>query len=85
MKTCIHPLVGTAGGVTVCGIFSWHTVDLLAPAEHHLNSTVYLSIVAHHVRPFMTTLYPFSDCCFQQDKGLCHKTQISDWFLEPDK
>ncbi len=57
----------------------------LVPIEHHLNSTVYLSIVADHVHPFMTTVYPSSDGYFQQDNAPCHKAQIiSDWFLEHD-
>ncbi len=57
----------------------------LVPIEHHLNATVYLSIVADHVHPFMTTVYPSSDGYFQQDNAPCHKAQfISDWFLEHD-
>ncbi len=48
-------------GVTVWGIFSWHTLGLLVPIEHRLNATAYLSIVADHVHPFMTTVYPSSD------------------------
>ncbi len=43
------------GGVMVWGIFSWHTLGPLVPIEHRLNTTVYLSIVADHVHPFMTT------------------------------
>ncbi len=45
------------GGVMVWGIFSWHTLGLLVPIEHRLNATAYLSIVADHVHPFMTTVY----------------------------
>ncbi len=45
-----------AGGVMVWGIFSWHTLGPLVPIEHHLNATAYLSIVADHVHPFMTTV-----------------------------
>ncbi len=45
------------GGVMVRGIFSWHTSEALVPIEHCLNTTVYLSIVADHVHPFMTTVY----------------------------
>ncbi len=57
----------------------------LVPIEHRLNSTAYLSIVADHVHPFMTTVYPSSDSYFQQDNAPCHKAQIiSDWFLEHD-
>ncbi len=41
----------------VWGIFSWHTLGLLVPIEHNLNTTAYLSIVADHVHPFMTTVY----------------------------
>ncbi len=72
------------GGVMVWGIFSWHTLGPFVPIEHHLNATAYLSIVADHVHPFMTTVYPSSDDHFQQDNA-CHKAQIiSDWFLEHD-
>ncbi len=46
-----------AVGVMVWGIFSWHTLGPLVPTEHRLNATVYLSIIADHVHPFMTTVY----------------------------
>ncbi len=60
----------------VWGLFSWHTLGLLVLIEHHLITTAYLSIVAYHVNPFMTTVSPSSD-------GYFHKAQIiSDWFLE---
>ncbi len=73
------------GGVMVWGIFSWHTLGLLIPIEHCLNATACLSIVADHVHPFMTTVFPSSDGYFQQDNASCHKAQIiSDWFLEHD-
>ncbi len=73
------------GGIMVWGIFSWHTLGPLVPIEHRLNATAYLSIVADHVHPFMTTVYPSSDGYFQQDNAPCHKAQIiSDWFLEHD-
>ncbi len=71
------------GGIMVWGIFSWHTLGPLVPIEHRLNATAYLSIVADHVHPFKTTVYPSSDCYFQQDNAPCHKAQIiSNWFLE---
>ncbi len=73
------------GGVMVFGIFSWHTLGPLVPIEHRLNATDYRSIVADHVHPFMTTVYPSSDGYFQQDNAPCHKAQIiSDWLLEHD-
>ncbi len=73
------------GGVMVWGIFSWHTLVPLVPIEHYLNATAYLSIVADHVHPFMTIVYPSSDGYIQQDNAPCHKAQIiSDWFLEHD-
>ncbi len=60
--SCLVPTVQAGGGgVMVWGfvivIFSWHTLGLLAPIEHRLNPTAYLSIVADHVHPFMTTVY----------------------------
>ncbi len=90
MKAWIHPVStvqagGGGGGVMVWGIFYWHTLGPLVPIEHCLNATVYLSIVADHVHPFMTTVYTSSDGYFQQDNAPCHKAQIiSDWFLEHD-
>ncbi len=82
--SCLVSMVQDGGGgVMVWGIFSWHTLGPLVPIEHRLNATAYLSIVADHVHPFMTTVYPSSDGYFQQDNAPCHKAQIiSDWFLE---
>ncbi len=84
--SCLVSMVQAGGGgVMVCGIFSWYTLGPLVPIEHRLNATAYLSIVADHVHPFMTTVYPSSDGYFQQDNAPCHKAQIiSDWFLEHD-
>ncbi len=60
--------VQAGGGVVmVWGIFSWHSLGALVPIEHHLNGTAYLSIVADHDHPFMTTVYSSSDVYFQQD------------------
>ncbi len=68
------------GGVMVLGIFYWHT--FVVSIEHCLNTTAYLSIVADHVPPFMTTVYPSSDGYFQQDNAPCHKAQIiSDFWV----
>ncbi len=66
------------------GIFSWHTLGPLVPIVHRLNATDYLSIIADHVHPFMTTVYHLL-MYFQQDNASCHKAQIIlDWFLEHD-
>ncbi len=77
--SCLVSMVQAGGcsGVMVCGIFSWHTLDPLVPIKHRLNATAYLSIVADHVHPFMTTVYPSSDDYFQQDNAPCHKAQIT--------
>uniref|UniRef100_A0AAR2INL3 Tc1-like transposase DDE domain-containing protein n=1 Tax=Pygocentrus nattereri TaxID=42514 RepID=A0AAR2INL3_PYGNA len=74
------------GGVMVWEIFSWHTLGPLVPIEHCLNAAAYLSIVADHVHPFMTTVYPSSDGYFQQGNVTpCHKAHIiSNLFLEHD-
>ncbi len=64
------------------GISFWDTLGPLVSIEPCLNATAYLSNVADHVHPFMTTVYPSSDGYFQQDNAPCHKAQIiSDWFL----
>ncbi len=63
---CLVSTVQAGGlGVIVWGIFSWHTLVPLVPIERRFNSTAYLSIVADHVHPFMTTVYPSSDEYFQ--------------------
>ncbi len=82
--SCLDLTVQAGGdGVMVCGIYSWHTLGPLVPIEHRLNATAYLSIVADHLHPFMTTVYPSSDGYFQQNNASCHKIQIiSDWILE---
>ncbi len=73
-----------AGGDGVGDIFLAHFGPLVL-IEHRLNATAYMSIVADHVHPFMTTVYQSSDVYFQQDNAPCHKAQIiSDWFLEHD-
>ncbi len=73
------------GGVMVWGIFYWHTLGPLVPIEYRLNATACLSIVADHVHPFITTVYPSSDDYFLQENAPRHKAQIiSDWFLEHD-
>ncbi len=59
--SCLVSMVQADDGVMVWGTFSWHTLGSLVPIEHRLNTTVYLSIVADHVHPFMTTVYPSSD------------------------
>ncbi len=84
---CLVSTVQAAGGgVMVWGIFSWHTLGPLVPIGRNLNTTTAcLSIVADHVHPVMTTVYPSSDGYFQQYNAPCHKAQIiSDWFLEYD-
>ncbi len=70
MKAWIHPVLTVqagGGGVMMWGIFSWHTQGALVQIEHCLNATAYPSIVADHVHPFKTTVYPSSDGYFQQD------------------
>ncbi len=84
--SCLVSTVQAAGGggVMVWGIFSWHTLGPLVPMEHRLNTTAYLSIVADHVHPFITTVYHLL-MYFQQDNASCHKAQIiSEWFLDHD-
>ncbi len=58
-------------------IFLAHLVSI----ENRLNATAYLSIVADHVQPFMTTVFPSSDGYFWQDNAPCHKAQIISGFL----
>ncbi len=83
--SCLVSLVQAAAG-GVMRVFSLHTLCLLVPIGHHLNTTVVsLSIFADHVHLFMTTVYPYCDGNFQQDNAAGHKSQIiSNWFLEHD-
>ncbi len=57
----VSTVQASGGGVMVWGKFSWLTLGPLVPIEHRLNTTAYLSVVADHVHPFMTTVYPSSD------------------------
>ncbi len=54
----VSTVQAAGGGVIVWGIFS---LSPLVPIEHNLIATVYLSIVADHVHPFITTVYSSSD------------------------
>ncbi len=81
----VSTVQAAGGGVMVWGIFSKHTLGPLVPIEHRLKATDYLRIVADHVLPFMTTVYPSSDATSSRIMHHCHKAQIiSDWFLEHD-
>ncbi len=55
--SCLVSTVQAGGGVIMWGIF----LGPLVPIKQRLNATAYLSIVADHVHPFMTTVYPSSD------------------------
>lgn len=50
--------------------------NFLVLAEHLLNTTVYLSIVADHMHPFVTTVYPSPDGYFQYNAP-CRKVQFN--------
>ncbi len=65
--SCLVSTVQGDGGGVIMWIFSWHILGPLVLFEHRLNATAFLSIVADHVHPFMTTVYPSSDGYFQQD------------------
>ncbi len=70
VSSCLVSTVQAGGGgVMVWGIFSWHTLDPLVPIEHCLNTAAYRSIVADHVHPFITTVYPSSDAT---SSGIMH-------------
>lgn len=53
---CFVSTVQARGDVIVCWVFSWHSVGPLVPPERCLKTTAYLSVVADHVHPFMTTV-----------------------------
>ena len=74
--SCLESAVQAGGGgIMVWGIFSRHALGpLIQSVKHRLNAAACPSIVADHVRPFMTTLYP--DSFVQQDIALCAKAQI---------
>lgn len=62
-----------------CLALSWHTLEPLAPAEHHLKKH---NLPVGHVHSFMSTVYTSSDDCFQEDKTQSHEAQIiSNQFL----
>ncbi len=88
MKAWIHLDLSHGSGWWCSGvgdIFLAHFGPLSTNWASFKQPQSYLSIVADHVHPFMTTVYPSSDGYFQQDNAPCHKAQIiSDWFLEHD-
>ncbi len=65
--SCLVSTVQAGGvGIMVWGIFSWHTLGPLVPTVYRLNTIAFLSIVADHAHPFMTThVYPSSRGYFQ--------------------
>ncbi len=74
--SCLVSTVQAAGGsgVLVWGIFSRHILGPLVPIEHRLYATAYLSIVAVHVHPFMTTVDPSSDAT--SSRIMLHVTKL---------
>lgn len=44
--------------------------------KHVLNTLAYLNIVANHVHPFKSSLYPSSHGYFQQVNVLCQRAQL---------
>ncbi len=61
MKAWIHSALSQRSGCWWCNSVGDIFLAHLVPIEHRLNATAYLSIVADHVHPFMTTVYPSSD------------------------
>lgn len=56
-------------------------LGILWATKLYLKTTAYPNIDADHVNPFMATVYPSSDSCFQQSPY--HRTQtLSVWFLK---
>lgn len=52
-------------------IISYNPITTLF--QHHLIAAASTSIVVDSVHPFMTTLDPSPDGCFQQDNAPCQK------------
>lgn len=80
--SCLLSTVQTAGGVTVWRVSSWKLVPSV-PTVHRLDVTTYLSVVADHVRPFVTTVdhLPMET----SSRITCHKNGIIfNWFYECD-
>ncbi len=55
----------------------------LVPIEHRLNATAYLSIVADHVHPFVTIVYPSSDATSRNvEEGFQHLVEYMPWRIK---
>ncbi len=81
--SCLVSTVQAAGGGVMVGGYFLGTLCIV-PIEHRLNATAYLSIVADHVHPFMTTV---SHLLMTTSSRIMHRHKaqiISDWFLEHD-
>ena len=77
-STCLVSTVQAGGGgAMVWGMFSSHILRLIIPINRHLNVTAYLIIVADHVHPFMATIYPSSNGCFENYGRLLSLAQLS--------
>lgn len=79
--TCLVTSVQASGsGATVLERFSWHTLGMIIPINHHMDTTSYLSIVADHVHPFMKTIYSSSNGYIQIMTNVTKV--ILNWFHE---
>ncbi|KAK3533242.1 hypothetical protein QTP70_013655 [Hemibagrus guttatus] len=69
------------GSVLLWSVFCWETLGPAVHVDVTVTRSIYLSIVADHVHPFMETLFPDGCVLFQKDNASCHKAKmVQEWF-----
>lgn len=71
------------GSVMLWAMFYWETSSPAIHVAVTLTCTIYLSVVADHVHPFIETVFPHCSGHSQLDNTLCHKAKKGqEWFEE---
>lgn len=71
--------------ITLWAVFCWETLGPFVQILDTLTHATYLDILADHVHPFITTVFPEGSGHFQQDNVHCHTSDsVQDWFEEHD-
>ncbi|KAJ4440979.1 hypothetical protein ANN_10828 [Periplaneta americana] len=69
--------------IMLWGTFTLASMNPVVIVQGTMKATVYRTLVAEHVHPFMTAMFPKGSGIFQQDNGPCHKARsVMEWFEE---
>ena len=71
------------GSIMLWGTFTWTSMGPVELVQGTMTAETYRTLVADHVHPFMTTMFPNGSGIFQQDNAPCHKARsVMEWFEE---